>query len=115
MRVIYNKYIPLPGYKAITFWPFVFVRENAKTRYGVVDDNHEHIHGEQQKELPVVFFLWYVVEWLIRLLIYRNQKEAYRNISFEQEAFVHQADWPYLRKRKHYAWVKYLTQKTYNN
>lgn len=114
MKIIYNKYIPFPGYKAITIWPFILVRESLKSRYGKVDDRHEHIHGEQQKEMPVIFFLWYLVEWLIRLLLYRNQKEAYRNISFEQEAFGHEKETVYLTIRKHYAWMKYLTKKTYN-
>lgn len=114
MKVIYNKYIPFPGYKAITIWPFIFVRESAKGRYGITDDTHEHIHGRQQKELPILFFLWYITEWLIRLILYRNQEEAYRNISFEQEAYYYERYSEYLIIRKHYAWKKYLTKKTYN-
>ncbi len=115
MKIIYNKYIPFPGYIAITLWPFVFVRESARKRYSEVCDRHEHIHGKQQVEmLLVVFYLWYLTEYLIRLCLYRNHKEAYRNISFEQEAFQHEGDTLYLTGRNPYDWFKYITKKTYN-
>lgn len=108
MRIVVNDILPFKGYVAMTVWPFIFIRKAVK-------DNviwHEVIHGEQQKEMLLLFFhLWYVVEWLVRLCLYGNQKEAYRNISFEQEAYLHENDVDY--KREHYAWAKYLTQKTY--
>jgi hypothetical protein len=37
---------------------------------------------------------------------------AYRDISFEQEAYYHEEDMEYLKNRKHHAWIKYLF-KTY--
>lgn len=39
-------------------------------------------------------------------------RHAYRDISFEQEAYYHEEDMKYLKNRKHYAWIKYLF-KTY--
>ena len=33
---------------------------------------------------------------------------AYRNISFEREAYANEADENYLQHRKHYAWIHYL-------
>lgn len=70
--------------------------------------NHEAIHTAQMKEmLYVPFYLWYVVEWVARLFMQGN---AYRNISFEREAYGNQQNGSYLRDRKRYAWVKYLRE-----
>ena len=52
------------------------------------------------------FYLWYIIEYLIRLIIYRNTKLAYRNISFEREAYQNQYNLDYLSNRKHYSWFK---------
>lgn len=54
MKVIYNKIIPFKGFKAITIWPFIFVRKECS--FNEVDLNHENIHGKQQKELLLIFF-----------------------------------------------------------
>ena len=71
--------------------------------------NHERIHTRQQKELLFIpFYLLYILEWLIRLLQYRNHRQAYLNISFEREAYSHGNDLEYLNNRKKYAWLKYL-------
>ena len=97
--------IPLKKYKAMTVWPFIFVDKNA--RMDATTLHHEEIHGKQQVEMLIVFFLlWYVLEWLIRLIVYRNAHKAYRMIGFEQEAYLNELDGDY--KRKHYAWLKYL-------
>lgn len=71
--------------------------------------NHERIHTAQQRELLFVpFYLLYVMEWLVRLLQYRNRKDAYMNISFEREAYAHGHDLTYLSTRRLFAWLKYL-------
>lgn len=65
--------------------------------------NHELIHAEQQRELLYIpFFIWYVLEWLILLIKYRDRMQAYRHIRFEEEAYSHQADLSYLKNRKRY-------------
>lgn len=70
--------------------------------------NHELIHTAQMQELLYLpFYLLYVLEWLIRLAIYRNTKEAYRNISLEIEAYDNQDNFNYLKARKRFAWAKY--------
>lgn len=69
--------------------------------------NHEAIHTEQMKELLYVgFYLWYVVEWLVKLFIYG--KDAYRNISFEREAYAYEGYEGYLTIRKRYNWIRKL-------
>ena len=71
--------------------------------------NHERIHTAQQKELLFLpFYILYVVEWLIRLLQYRDRKKAYMNISFEREAYAHGSNFGYLATRKPFAWRKFL-------
>lgn len=45
--------------------------------------NHERIHTAQQREfLFIPFYIIYIVEWLFRLIQYRNRHDAYMNISF---------------------------------
>lgn len=69
--------------------------------------NHEKIHTAQQRELLFIpFYLLYILEWAVRLLIYRSNKKAYYNISFEREAYRHGNDLTYLRRRRHYAWLR---------
>lgn len=46
--------------------------------------------------------------WGVERITYRHAHKAYRNISFECEAYNMQRDLLYLDDRKHYAWVKYL-------
>ncbi len=71
--------------------------------------NHERIHTAQQRELLFVpFYVLYVVEWLVRLAQYRNLDAAYRNISFEREAYARGRDLGYLPARPRYAWLRYL-------
>ena len=74
-----------------------------------VDINHEMIHAAQMKELLYIFFyLWYVIEWIVRLIHYRNAREAYRNISFEREAYRHEENLMYLKWRSKFNFLNYL-------
>lgn len=54
--------------------------------------------------LFVFFYLWYFMEWLVRLFMRGN---AYHHISFEREAYDHMDEPDYLKRRKHFAWIKY--------
>lgn len=104
MKIIENKIIPFPGYKAINLFGILFVREGAKI--SEQDLNHESIHTAQMKEMLYIFFyIWYIVEWVIRLF---KKGNAYHNISFEQEAYNNEDNLEYLNNRKHYEWFKYL-------
>lgn len=103
MKIIHNSIIPLPGFKAINLFGVLFVRKGCTL--SDVDINHEAIHTEQMKELNYIFFyLWYLIEWVVRLFMDGN---AYRNISFEQEAYDNQNYLEYLKKRPSYAWFDY--------
>lgn len=71
--------------------------------------NHERIHDAQQKELLYIpFYLLYIIEWLIRLIKYKNSNRAYKNISFEREAYKYGNDLTYLKNRKPYSWIKLI-------
>ncbi len=108
MKIIYNKRFPFKGYKAITLLKWIIVREDAKEYFTVEDYNHECIHYEQEKELWFVgFYLLYILEFLFALLYFCNWHKAYRNISFEVEAYTYQDDLNYLQHRKRFAWSKF--------
>nr|WP_321243667.1 hypothetical protein [uncultured Psychroserpens sp.] len=71
--------------------------------------NHEKIHLKQQVELLVVFFyVFYVLEFLIRLIQYKKWYLAYQNISFEREAYLKEKDLNYLKSRPFWSFVGYL-------
>ena len=111
MITVKNNIIPLKGFTALTLWPFVFVRKDKEQFYTHSVERHETIHGEQQKEMLIVFFLlWYVVEWLFKVVYYRNPMTAYKNISFEREAYSNQNAPAYLDCRRHYSWFKYINK-----
>lgn len=109
MKKIVNNIIPFKGYTAMCLWPFIFVRKDEAGKFSVQTERHENIHGRQQIEmLWVLFLLWYGIEWLVKLIYYRNMITAYKNISFEREAYSNQNNTTYLDERKPYAWVKYI-------
>jgi hypothetical protein len=95
-------------YAAMTIWPFIFVKDELYK----LDDiliNHEKIHLRQQIELLWgLFFIWYVTEFLVKLILYRNWDKAYRAISFEKEAYENEFDFDYLKNRKFWSFWKYL-------
>jgi hypothetical protein len=96
------------GYAAITVGWFIFPAQGEKT-VGMKLLNHEGIHVRQQAEMFfLLHWLWYAVEYVVRLAQYRSHDKAYYNISFEREAYANEADFGYLQARKRWAWTKYL-------
>lgn len=92
---------------AISIWPFVLVKKGR--RLSLVSVNHERIHHCQQIELLFVgFYLFYLIEFIIRLIQYKNWMDAYYNISFEREAYAKEYDHAYRAWRKPYTFIKYL-------
>ena len=104
MKIIYNNIIPFKGFKCINILGTIFARKGAYI--GEKTLNHEAIHTAQMKEMLFIgFYLWYLVEWIIRLF---GKGNAYRNLSFEKEAYDNDEDLAYLDTRKPYAWLDYL-------
>jgi len=92
----------------MAFFPFILIRDK-KLVQDITLLNHERIHLRQQAELLILpFYLWYIIEYLIRLIIYKNKRRAYRNISFEREAYANENNIEYLNKRKLWTFLKYI-------
>jgi len=110
MKIV-NSFIPFKGFIAMNLFGIIFVRKEYAELFTATDERHELIHSRQMWEMGILpFYIWYVIEWLIRVLFtkYALSKAAYRNISFEREAYKNQKDNEYLKNRKLYAWVRYL-------
>ena len=96
------------SFSALTIYPFIILKED-QSRYDYVLLNHEYIHIKQQKELLwLIFFIWYFVEFSIKLLYYRNTYKAYKNISFEREAYYYENDPDYVHDRPFYNFLKFI-------
>lgn len=112
----------------ITLFPFILLIDASNKRVR----NHELIHIRQQLEVLIVcapvigvgvwlhspwwllallinpYYLWYITEWLIHLIRFRDSLRAYYNISMEQEAHDHQSNLAYLVSRRPFAWLRYV-------
>lgn len=114
MKIKYSKIIPVKGFFAINLFGTVFVRKEYEASVKAFPEryettwNHEAIHTEQIKECLYVFYYpLYLLFWIIRLLT-PPFETAYRDISFEQEAFEHENELDYLKTRKPYNWLGYM-------
>lgn len=131
------KHLLFSGYTTITLCAWVLTKwSKAEARQSTI--NHECTHARQWIELtvasglliwvamlvfglsawwlalaPVIFYLWYVVEWCIRKLIAgvladcREDYDAYRLISFEREARLAEKDNNYLENSTYFAWLHF--------
>ena len=108
MFLIAAKYLIPKGYRGLAVFPFVFVKY-ALDKKNEVFVNHERIHLRQQLELLVIpFFIWYIMEFFVRLIRYRNADLAYKNISFEREAYAKEKDLDYLKRRPFLCFLNYI-------
>jgi hypothetical protein len=97
----------------ISLFPFIILRERYKTgdTWWVVRGgkmvNHETIHFQQAIELGVIpFYILYILEYIIKSVLYFSIEKAYKNISFEREAYENEYNLKYLKQRKRYNWIK---------
>lgn len=92
----------------MSFWPFIIYKQSTYPSFNVLE-NHELIHHAQQKELLIIpYHLFYLIQFIGGLLKHRNWNKAYRNVSFEQEAYFGQQNLGYLKNRRPFAWRKWL-------
>lgn len=74
------------GVAAITIGRRIWVRADA---YSDALLHHELVHVRQMRELGLLRFVWrYVREYFRNRLAGMSSDDAYRNISFEREAFA---------------------------
>lgn len=97
-------------FRAMCIWPFVIVKP---TQTGLKEMpqimRHESIHARQQIEMAwLLFFIWYVLEFAVRLIILQNYMKAYQSLAHEREAHLNDDDPEYLKNRKLFAWIRYL-------
>lgn len=130
-KKIYSKFIPAKGYISILILFWMVVREEYRNRLPWFAEIHEGIHLQQLIELLLLgvglfvimikeecglwsvsalflFYLWYVVEFIVKLALTFSWRKAYMSISFEQEAFGNHLEKNYLERRPAFAWVKYI-------
>lgn len=107
MIKVYNKYIPLKGYKALMFMGLLFIRNPHKlNKY---EYNHERIHLHQMFETFIFgYYGLYLVNFMANLLRFGNWGKAYKSIAFEREAKLNMNNLKYLKSRNVYSWVKYI-------
>jgi hypothetical protein len=108
MIVIVFKYLTPRGFRGVTFFPFVIIAKGDDA-LDKVFMNHEKIHWRQQLELLVVpFYVWYFLEFMVRLVHFKDRKKAYRTLSFEREAYANEKDLNYLQSRSFWRFLKYI-------
>ena len=96
------------GYSGIALWPFIVIRHKA-LKQDAIFVNHERIHLRQQAELLILpFYILYGLEYVFRWAQYKNAYLAYKNISFEREAYYHECSFSYLQSRKIWAFARFL-------
>ena len=98
------------GLVGLALWPIVILEGSALTRRGNPTQTfqHERIHLKQQRELFVIpYYMIYFSEYLFRRLWFTHSK-AYRNISFEREAYENENKKQYVNRRNHFAWNNYI-------
>jgi hypothetical protein len=102
------RYFTLKFASAITLYPFIILNSNnLKNNKTII--NHERIHLKQQIEMLVLpFYIWYLLEFSIRLLQHSSVKKAYRAISFEKESYANEMDDAYLERRSFWHFLTYI-------
>ncbi|MBF4494375.1 hypothetical protein IRZ83_18735 [Flavobacterium sp. JLP] len=111
MFLIVAKYLIPKGYRGMAVFPFVLMKYDLDKKNEVFV-NHEKIHLRQQLELLIIpFFVFYFLEYVVRLIQYKNAALAYRNISFEREAYANETNLNYLKNRSFFQFLKYITLK----
>ena len=108
MFVIVAKYLIPKGYSGLTLFPFILLGDKT-AKDNMVLINHEKIHIRQQLQMLVLpFFVWYGIEFLIRLLQYKDVKKAYKNISFERQAYANESNMNYRGQMLFWGFLKYI-------
>lgn len=84
---------------AMSLWPVIIFRDR-KTSENLPIKNHEKIHHRQQLEMLIIpYYIWYFVEYWVGRARLKSHDKAYRNVSFEKEAYAMQNDLDYLKNR----------------
>ena len=108
MLIIISKFLIPRGFRAMTIFPFIVIKKDSDAK-NLVLINHEKIHLRQQLEMLVfLFYFIYMLDYLLKIVRYKDKNIAYRNIIFEREAYSNESDMNYLKIRTFWSWRKYL-------
>jgi hypothetical protein len=95
-------------YTGLSFFIFIWISRLDKDELRLY--RHEKIHFWQQVEMLFIFhWIFYAMFYIIGRAKGHCHYIAYRYNPFELEAFSNDPDANYLRKRKPFAWVKYIS------
>lgn len=118
MKIVENKILPLGSFDAMVLGKFIFTKDASKLNERII--RHETIHYYQQAELAyVIFFVMYFLSFVCQLIRCLFNKKigkaesgsssmwvrAYRTVLFEREAYEHENDPEYLKRRGPWAWI----------
>lgn len=131
MTIKYSKIIPFKGFYAITLFGIIYIRYIYKDK--PVPNNvkyHECLHDIQTKDfIPndknskavkiinyIIFYILYGIEYILKLLckLFYWKIDAYRSVSFEQEAYINEYNFSYHETRKRGSWLKYIFKFKFN-
>jgi len=108
MILIVSKYLIPKRFKAIALFPFILIRDNFETN-NLVLINHERIHLRQQLELLIIpFYVLYFIDYILKIILFKDKNKAYKNILFEREAYLNEENLDYLQTRPFWNWTRYL-------
>lgn len=94
-------------YTGLSFFIFIWICKLTKDEVRLV--RHEKIHFLQQVEMLFVFhWIFYAFYYLLARAKGHGHYVAYRNNPFELEAYDNESNVTYLKKRKLFAWVRYI-------
>ncbi len=86
----------LRNYSAIVLGSYCFLKEQDPSDRLI---GHELVHIEQWQRIGIFrFYASYLLQYVWNLLRFRNHDNAYREISFEREAYEREYD-PDIQKR----------------
>lgn len=106
--ILISKRIFPDRFEGLTLWPVIILKHDDLKEDQVLL-NHERIHLKQQMELFILpFYILYFIEWIIGIVKYKDSHLAYRNISFEREAYQNEDNLDYLKERSFFSFLKYF-------
>lgn len=106
--ILVFKHFFYKNYVGLSLWPFIFLKNDA-LKEDTVLINHERIHLRQQQELLILpFYVFYILEWILKSILYWDRYKGYQNVSFEREAYHNEKNLDYLNERRLFSFVNYL-------
>lgn len=123
LKLKYSKWLPFKGFYAITLFGNCVRREKYRNKpLGKYTNNHELIHVYQAYDFInsdflnnvfgyIIFYILYGLEWFFKAIISLFtlfKVQAYKSISFEQEAYNNERNLNYLYNRKRFSWKQYI-------